>query len=456
MKIAVVGMGKIGLPLAVQYASKGHHVIGVDINPVTVDTINAGKEPFPGETELAARLADLVPAGKLCATTDYAAAIPQAQAVVIVVPLFVNDETWEPDLTIMDAATTAVGENLRPDTLVSYETTLPVGTTRNRFKPLLERLSGLHEGKDFWMVFSPERVLTGRVFADLRRYPKLVGGLHPEGTRRGLEFYRAVLDFDPRPDLPQPNGVWDMGSAEAAEMAKLAETTYRDVNIGLANQFARFADQAGIDVMRVIAACNSQPYSHIHRPGIAVGGHCIPVYPRLYLSTDPEATVVRAARVANAGMPAYVVACLAEALAARGATLEGSRVVVLGAAYRGGVKETAFSGVFPTVSELLARGAKVLVHDPMFNDAELADFGWEAYHWGQPVTAAVLQADHAEYRDLTAADLPGVKVVFDGRGVLNPAHFPGIPCLRVGGGDLSGNKDIAGVGLAQARLATDA
>ena len=161
---------------------------------------------------------------------------------------------------------------------------------------MLEQGSGLTAGRDFHLVFSPERVLTGRVFADLRRYPKLVGGLDEAGATKAREFYEAVLEFDERPDLDRPNGVWDLGSAEAAELAKLAETTYRDVNIGLANQFARFADRHGIDVHQVIDASNSQPYSHIHRPGIAVGGHCIPIYPRLYLWNDPDATVVRAAR----------------------------------------------------------------------------------------------------------------------------------------------------------------
>src|SRR5690606_11629867 len=140
---------------------------------------------------------------------------------------------WEPDFAWMDAATASLAEHLTPGTLVSYETTLPVGTTRGRWKPMLERGSGLVEGKDFHLVFSPERVLTGRVFEDLRKYPKLIGGLSDEGARRAREFYEAVLTFDERPDLSRPNGVWDLGSAEAAEMAKLAETTYRDVNIGL-------------------------------------------------------------------------------------------------------------------------------------------------------------------------------------------------------------------------------
>ena len=428
MKIAVVALGKIGLPLAVQFASKGHEVVGVDVNQQVVDIVNEGREPFPGEAELAERLAELVPAGTLRATTDYADAIPGADAVVLVVPLFVNDETWQPDFGWMDAATESLAEHLTPGTLVSYETTLPVGTTRTRWKPMLEKVSGLTEGQDFHLVFSPERVLTGRVFADLRKYPKLIGGLSEEGAAKAREFYEAVLDFDERPDLERPNGVWDLGSAEASELAKLAETTYRDVNIGLANQFARFAEQNGIDVHAVIDASNSQPYSHIHRPGIAVGGHCIPVYPRLYLFNDPEATVVRAAREANAGMPEHAVTLLEGAYG----DLSGARVAVLGASYRGGVKETAFSGVFPLVAALKARGATALVHDPMYTDEELGKLGFEAYHLGEPVDAALVQADHAEYRDLEPAGLPGLKAIVDGRQVTDPSRFQGVTHRVIG------------------------
>ena len=431
MRIAVVALGKIGLPLAVQFASKGHEVIGVDVNPRTVELVNEGKEPFPGEAHLAEKLAELVPAGRLRATTDYAEAIPGVDAVVVVVPLFVNDETWQPDFGWMDEATKSLAAHLTPGTIVSYETTLPVGTLRGRFKPMIEQISGLEEGRDFTLIFSPERVLTGRVFADLRRYPKLVGGLSEDGTRRGIALYQQLLDFDVREDLPQPNGVWAMGSAEAAEMAKLAETTYRDVNIGLANQFAVYADKIGVDVQRVIDACNSQPYSHIHRPGIAVGGHCIPVYPRLYLSTDPDASVVRTARSFNATMPQYVVDRAKEILG----DLTGLRVVVLGASYRGKVKETAFSGVFPTVDALRAAGAQVLVQDPMYTDEELEGFGWQPYHLGENVDVAIVQADHPEYSKLTPADLPGVRLLLDGRRVTNPALFVGVPRITIGGGE---------------------
>ena len=429
MKIAVIALGKIGLPLAVQFASKGHDVVGVDIDARAVETINAGREPFPGEAHLQDKLSELVPAGKLRATTDYADAVPGADAVVLVVPLFVDKDDL-PDFGWMDAATRSLGEHLTPGTLVSYETTLPIGTTRTRWKPMLEEVSGLTEGTDFHLVFSPERVLTGRVFEDLRKYPKLVGGLSEEGARKAVEFYEAVLDFDDRPDLDRPSGVWDLGSAEASEFAKLAETTYRDVNIGLANQFAKYAGDNGVDIYQVIDASNSQPYSHIHRPGIAVGGHCIPVYPRLYLWNDPDATIVRAARQQNAGMPGYTVGLLEGAHG----ELAGARVAVLGAAYRGGVKETAFSGVFDAVAELTSRGATVLVHDPLYSDDELAGFGFTPYHLGEPIDAVVVQTDHAEYRALGPADLPGIRTFVDGRRISSADAWPGVTYRAIGKG----------------------
>ena len=430
MIIAVVALGKIGLPLAVQFADMNHEVIGIDVNPETVASVNSAREPFPGEASLQEKLEVVVQAGRLRATTDYAEAIPAADVVVVVVPLVVNDTTWEPDFGWMDSATRSLAAHLTPGTLVSYETTLPVGTTRERWKPMLESGSGLQEGKDFHLVFSPERVLTGRIFADLKKYPKLIGGLSIEGSRRAREFYESVLEFDDRPDLPRPNGVWDLGSAEAAELAKLAETTYRDVNIGLANQFALFAADHGIDVYSVIEACNSQPYSHIHRPGIAVGGHCIPVYPRLYLSTDPDADIVRSARLLNASMPERLTS-QAEGLLG---SLAGLEAVVLGTAYRGGVKETAFSGVFPTADALRSRGAQVRVHDPLFSDDELRHLGFEPYALGDSVDLAILQTDHAAYRALVPADLPGIRLLVDGRNATDRDAWAGTPRIVIGVG----------------------
>lgn len=287
---------------------------------------------------------------------------------------------------------------------------------------MLEGDSGLVAGTGFFLVHSPERVSSGRIFADLRRYPKLVGGIDPESTRRGTDFYERILQFDERPDLDRSNGVWAMASAESAELAKLAETTYRDVNIALANEFAEFAERAGIDIGEVITASNSQPFSHIHRPGVAVGGHCIPVYPRFYLAGHPDAALVDTARRVNLDVPGRVVSMVASAIGG----IDGRRILVLGAAYRGGVKETAYSGVFDVVEAIEGAGGQAVVSDPLYTDEELASHGLTPWD-GLPVEAVIVQSDHHEYRDLGPEELPGATVVFDGRGVLDPEKWESSP-----------------------------
>lgn len=429
MRIVVFGLGKIGLPLAVQYASKGHSVTGVDVDPSVVECVNGARAPFPGEYRLDEALADEVSRGRLAATVNSGSAVAEAHAIVVAVPLYVDDDA-RPDFSAIDAVTEAIGDHVRKGTLVSFETTLPIGTTRDRIRPEISRRSGFQAGRDFHLVFSPERVLTGRVFEDLRKYPKLVGGVTPQCEEAGVRFYEQVLDFDDRPDLPRSNGVWPMGSAEAAEMAKLAETTYRDVNIALANQFALFAQAKGLDVHAIIEACNSQPFSRLHQPGVAVGGHCIPVYPRLYLWADSDATVVRAAREANAAMPAHV-AMMANTHAG---SLQGKTVLILGVAYRGGVKEAAFSGVFPLRDEFERLGARVIVHDPLYSAEELRELGLESRSDGDAAHVAVVQTDHEQYSPWAYSWSPASELVIDGRAVLDQTQWPDLPVVVLGRG----------------------
>ncbi len=410
MDICVVALGKIGLPLAVQFARGGHRVFGADISARTVDSVNAGVAPFPNETDLDRLLAEVVTSGLLTATCDVTDAVKSAEVVVVVVPLVV-DVDKRPDFGALDHATAAIAAGLRPGTLVVYETTLPVGTTRQRFAPALAEGSALTLGDDLFIAFSPERVYSGRVFADLARYPKLVGGIDQASTDLAVRFYESVLQFDQRDDLARPNGVWNLGNSEAAELAKLAETTYRDINIGFANELARHADHHDIDIYQVIEACNSQPFSHIHQPGIAVGGHCIPVYPHFYLTGDPTARIPAAARHANDAMPEYAVQRLAEHVG----SLDGLTVAILGLAYRGGVKESAFSGAFPLAKALTTAGARAVVHDPLYSDDEITSLGLTPYHLGHPCDAAIIQADHEQYRTLKSTDLGGATTVLDGR-----------------------------------------
>jgi UDP-N-acetyl-D-mannosaminuronic acid dehydrogenase len=421
MKAVVVALGKIGLPIAAQIARSGHEVIGCDIDQVTVDLVNAAQPPFPGEDGLAEALAEVVPAGRLKASTNTTEAVATGPDLVIAVPPLVVDDDAHPDWRILDAVIDDIGRGLQPGTTVSVETTLPIGTTRTRVAPRLAELSGLRAEEEFFAIHSPERVYSGRVFRDLATYPKILGGLSAAGEARGVELYRSFLSAE----------VWPMGSAEAAELTKLAETTYRDVNIALANEFARFADRAGVDIDRVIAAANSQPFSHIHRPGVAVGGHCIPVYPRFYLGSDDQAQIPATAREVNSQMPGYAVELLEQELE----SLEGERVLILGVAYRGNVKETAFSGAFGVRDALLGRGALPLASDPLYSDNELRSLGFEPWD-GNDVAGAILQADHAAYTGMSPAELPGARAVVDGRGMLDPARFApvGVAFRRIGGG----------------------
>ncbi len=428
-RVAVVGLGKIGLPLAVQIAGKGLRVRGADRNPLVAELVARGQAPFPGEPGLAERLREVVSAGLLSASTDTAAAAAVSDVVIVVVPL-VTGTRGRPDFATLDAATAAVAAGLRAGTLVSYETTLPVHTTRQRLAPALAAASGLQPGRDFALCHSPERVSSGHVFADLRRYPKLVGGIDTASGERARGFYESVLDFDERPDLERRNGVWNLGSAEAAELTKLAETTYRDVNIALANEFARYAGSAGLNVYQIIEAANSQPYSHIHRPGISVGGHCIPVYPRLYLAGDPHARLPAVARQVNDAVPGQMV----RALAALTGGLAGLRVAVLGAAYRAGVKETAFSGVFAIVRELVKQRADAVVHDPLYSQSEIQSLSLKPYGLGEPCDAAIVHTDHETYSWLAPADLPGIRALVDGRGIVNPGLWSSLPLHVLGNG----------------------
>ena len=233
--------------------------------------------------------------------------------------------------------------------------------------------------------------------------------MEKESTARAITFYERALQFNDRDDLVRSNGVWNLGSCEAAEFAKLAETTFRDVNIGLANEFATHAESLGVDIYQVIEACNSQPFSHIHQPGIAVGGHCIPVYPQLYLSSDHSAEIVRAARSVNRRTPGRILSLISDVVGA----LENQTVLILGISYRGGVKETFMSGVFDLSDLLLRKGAAVTVYDPIYSDDEIREIGLVPGNLDSDPDLVIIQNDH-DYFALDLSILAHAKLIFDG------------------------------------------
>jgi nucleotide sugar dehydrogenase len=414
--VAVVGAGKMGLPLAGQFASHGWSVIAVDIDEGVVAAINDGVSHVDTEPGLAELVATAHAGGLLRATTDGAAAARDADVVVLIVPVMLDAEA-RPDHRHMDAATDSIGPGIHPGSLVIYETTLPVGDTRDRYAPRLASLSGLRAEVDgdrgFLVAFSPERLYSGAALRNLATYPKLVGGLGPVSLDRAAAFYDSVLDAE----------VVAMSSAEAAEFSKLADTTYRDVNIALANEFARYADRIGVDVTEVIAAANSQPYSHIHQPGIGVGGHCIPVYPHFLLDRAPELSLVARAREVNDGQVDVAI----DALRGELGSLDGAGVLVLGLTYRHGVKELAYSRALPVIEKLRAAGARVVAFDPLLTDDEVRGTGAEPWPWGVEspgVLAIVTQTADPRWAQLDTGWFPNLAVVVDGRNSLDDDVFP--------------------------------
>jgi nucleotide sugar dehydrogenase len=419
--VAVVGAGKMGLPLAAQFASHGWDVVAVDISPAVVASINEGRSHIGEEPGVADLVRQAHDAGRLRATTDAAAAAHQADVVVVIVPVMLDDER-QPDRRAMDAAVTSILPGLHAGATVIFETTLPVGDTRCRYAARLAEASGLTVDRELFVAFSPERLYSGAALRNLATYPKLVGGVGPASTARAASFYDSVLDAE----------IVAMSSSEAAELAKLADTTYRDVNIAFANELARAAEAAGADVTEVIEAANSQPYSHIHQPGLGVGGHCIPVYPHLLLAGAPDLEVVAAARRVNDGQVGVAVRAVERALGA----LDRLPVLVLGLTYREGVKELAYSRALPLVDRLAFHGAAVSAYDPLLSADEVRRVGAAPWAWGEaaPFRAVVTQTADPRWRDLDLAGwFPELEIVLDGRNSLRDLRLPpGVRLLGIG------------------------
>ncbi len=427
--VAVVGLGKIGLPLSVQYASHGRTVIGCDINSEVVTTVNAGHSHVHEEPGIEEEIARLRGAGRLSATTDTAAAVREAGVVVVIVPVMV-DGRHEVDYRAIIGASRSVGKGLQPGTLVVYETTLPVGTTRGLLRTTLEEASGLVAGRDFFLAYSPERVSSGVVFRDLATYPKVVGGFDSVSGDAAVAFYSSVLDAR----------VIRMRSMDDAEFVKLIETTYRDVNIALANEYAQFADSHGLDVMAAISAANTQPYSHIHQPGVGVGGHCIPVYPYFLIQgaagDETQLTLPRRSRVINDDMAEYAADRIEQAIGG----LEGANVLILGVAYRGDVRETAFTSARLLREAFARRGAVVYANDPLYTDSELQGLGYTplAPDGVGKIQAIIAQAAHQVYADLDLREYTSCQALLDGRRAFSreKVEAVGMRYLAIGDGEI--------------------
>ncbi|ELY48753.1 nucleotide sugar dehydrogenase [Natronolimnohabitans innermongolicus] len=403
--VAVYGLGKMGLPLAGVYAETTGNVTGVDVDPDVVETINAGESHVIGEPGLDELVAEQVDAGRFEATTDGAEAAANATIHVIIVPTLLDDDD-NPNLATVESVADDIAAGLEPGDLVIAESTLPPTSCRDVIKPHLEQESGL-PGDEFGLAFCPERTLSGRALQDIRgAYPKVVGGVDDESTRAASVVYDEISDNDVHP----------VSDATTAESVKVFEGVYRDVNIGLANELGRLADELGISAREAIDTANDLPMCQLHDPGPGVGGHCIPYYPHFLLSQNEEPMdLTRTARRINDEMPTVVVDRLESELAATDTDLADASVVVLGVTYRPGVEETRASPALDVIDELNARGADVAGVDPLVDPEEYGarrvavdDFESE------PFDAAMIVTPHEEFDAIDWTECAPM-VVLDGR-----------------------------------------
>jgi UDP-N-acetyl-D-glucosamine dehydrogenase len=352
MRIGIVGLGYVGLPLAVAFAEAGHEVVGVDAVASKVEALNAGRsyvEDIP-DTALAAL------AGRLRASAEYGDLAP-CDAVVICVPTPLTGSR-EPDLTFLTEAAEKLAGVLREGQLVVLESTTYPGTTRERLGPLLEEGSGLAAGSGFNLAFSPERIDPGRTDYTVRTTPKLLGGLTEACAERARELYSLICDE-----------VVVLSTPEAAELSKLLENIFRSVNIALVNEMAQLCDRLGIDIWEVIDGAATKPFGFMRfDPGPGMGGHCLPVDP-FYLAFkarehDFYPEFIELAGKVNRAQPAYCVERIARALNEAEKPVKGSGVLLLGVSYKPGVGDIRESPALEIVALLQELGADVSYHDP--------------------------------------------------------------------------------------------
>ncbi|MBQ9778098.1 MAG: nucleotide sugar dehydrogenase [Clostridia bacterium] len=353
--LGVCGLGYVGLPLAVEKAKAGFKVIGFDVQEAKVNMVNAG-ENYIGDV-VNEDLAAIVASGNLRATTDFAS-VASCDCVCIAVPTPL-DKHQQPDISYVKSSTESIAKYLHKDMLVVLESTTYPGTTEELLKPILEKASGLVCGKDFYLAFSPERVDPGNLIYKTKNTPKVVGGCTPECTDIAATMYEAVLEAP----------VFRVSCPAVAEMEKILENTYRNINIGLVNELAILCNRMGISIWEVIEAAKSKPYGfQAFYPGPGLGGHCIPLDP-YYLSWKAReygfhTSMIESSMMVNDKMPEYCVERAMHILNNHKKAINGAKVLVLGVAYKNDIDDYRESPAIHVIEELLKVGANVKYYDP--------------------------------------------------------------------------------------------
>ncbi len=417
--VAIYGLGKMGLPLAAIFAERGANVIGIDNNQQVVNEINKGKCPVVGEPGLPEMLKANIAKGRFSATTDGVAAAKESDIMVILVPCSLN-RAKSPDLTAITSVCTTISQGLSNGDFVILETTVPPRTTKDVLLPILKQ-SGLKE-RAFGLAFCPERTMSGRALRDITgAYVKVVGGIDEKSTRTAEAIYSVI----------NKKGVVTASDTTTAEAVKVFEGIYRDTNIALANELALVCREIGANPEEVFRIANEplseetgHPYTTLLQPGAGVGGHCIPVYPYFVTKTTrTDTSLIELARKVNESMPYYMVNLIIEGLNEIARSVKDSNILILGLAFRGGIKESRNSPAIPIIQRLNELQANVFLYDPLFSREEIEAFGAKYSNGFDNMDCIAIVTDHKEFKEYDWQQIGSKmrgKVTVDGRQVVEP------------------------------------
>lgn len=395
--VGIVGLGYVGLPLAILCAKKDYNVIGIDVKQDKIDFVNQGKSPMSDEY-----IESNLKEGMIDATTDFSK-LNQADIVIICVPT-PADIKHIPDLSYVENAAKSTGDNLKDGQLVILESTVHPGTTFEIVKPILDKT-----GIKYFLAHCPERIDPGNKKYTVENIPRVTGGINKESGKKSANFYRSIIDAE----------VIEVKSSTEAEATKIMENTFRDINIAFINEMAKSFDKASIDIMEVIKGASSKPFGFMpHFPGAGVGGHCISVDPYYLIDNakkyDFNHEFLELARRINNSMPEYTVKLFVDELNKLGHAVQGAKVGVLGLAYKGNIDDTRESPALKVIELLKKKNAEVYVYDPYVKSDVRS-----LLELIEKVDYLILVTDHKEFKEMDLELLKEIKLIIDGRNCLD-------------------------------------
>jgi UDP-N-acetyl-D-mannosaminuronic acid dehydrogenase len=414
-RIALFGLGHIGIPTAALFAKSGFKVEGVDINSDTVDAVNSGRSPImePGLEDL---VKEVVNKNMLTATKDGLMAAKAANVMIVVVPTPVDSNNCS-DLSAVISACKTISKGLKKGDLVIIESTIPPHTCENIVMPILEE-SGLKAAHDFGLAYTPERALPNNTLYEMTHNARVIGGINLESAKKAAYLYEKITE----------GKVVTVKNLVTAEMVKLMENTYRDTNIALANELAVICESLGIDAIDAIQAANFHPRVNIHTPGPGVGGHCLSIDPYFIVEMAEKhgnpADIIKTSRRINENMPYHVAQLVEDSLKETGKSLEKSKIGILGVAYKGNVADARETPVRPLIRILIEKKAEVLANDPHVPVSIIRSMGAEPVTMEEALNCdcVVLMTDHDQYRLITPEMIKRAVFVCT-RPILDPVEF---------------------------------